>query len=176
VPKPTLVLVDEDWVWDNGDLGGPLLRIMELHDGSEDPAGARALVATLEPLMICYELELGRRPELTLTVAIRRVAPTEVDRVGIAVSEDAGEPTGMPSCVARALAHALPPHHQDPYGRYTLRFFPRRDQAPPLRLPDPDDAVIEGVGGACFIRQTHPCKPHKHCMGPTWARSHCKPP
>jgi hypothetical protein len=177
LPKPTLVLVDEDWVWDDGDLGGPLLRIMELHDGSEDPAGARALVATLEPLMICYELELGRRPGLTLTVAIRRVAPTEVDRVGIAVSEDAGDPTGgMSSCVAKALAHALPPHHQDPYGRYTLRFFPRRDQAPPLRRPDPDDAVIEGEGGACFIRETHPCKPHKHCMGPTWARSRCKPP
>lgn len=176
VPKPTLVLVDEDWVWDDEDLGGPLLRIMELHDTHEDHVGARALVAVLEPLMICYELELGRRPGLPLTVVVRRVPPTEVDPVGILVSLDAAEHSEMPSCVVRALAPALPPHPQDPHGRYTLRFLPRRDEAPPLRQPDRDDAVIEREGGACFVRQEHPCKPHKHCMAATWARSRCKQP
>lgn len=176
-PAPSLVLVDEDWVWNDEDPSGPLLRIVELQSANDDdPAAVRALLRVLEPLMICYELELGRRPGLMLGLTIRRTTPTDADGVGLSIEEAAVEPTGMPPCAARALARALPPHDRDPQGRYVLRFFPRRDEAPPLPLPHLDDTVIEREGGACFTVRTHPCKPHKHCMSPTWERTRCKRP
>lgn len=176
-PAPALVLVDEDWVWDDGDLRGPLLRIVELRSANDDdPTAVRALLGMLEPLMACYEVELGRRPELQLTLTIRRAPPSAGDAVGLAVVEDVAEPTGMPECARRWLAQALPPQEQDPEGRYALRFFPHRDQAPPLRRPGLDDVVIEREGGACFTRQVYPCKPHKHCKAADWGRTRCRPP
>lgn len=176
-PVPSLVLADEDWVWDDGDPSGPLLRIVEL-DGSnpDDPTAVRALLGLLEPLMVCYQQELGRRPGLTITLKIRRVAPTERNAVGLEVEDDVREPTQLPECAGRVLAMALPAQDRDPHGRYAVRFFPHRDQAPPLRLPDTDERVVEREGGSCFTVHTNPCKPHKHCMGPTWERTRCRHP
>jgi hypothetical protein len=177
VPAPSLVLVDEDWVWDDGDPSGPLLRIVELESANDDdPATIRALLGALGPLMACYDAALGRAPALTLTLTIRRTPPTEADRVGLTLAEDTAEPTGVPGCAAPILAQALPPHAQDPHGRYAVRFFPHRDQAPPLQLPDLDEVVIEREGGSCFTRRTYPCKPHKHCKAADWERSRCKHP
>lgn len=176
-PVPSLVLVDEDWVWDDEDPSGPLLRIVELDASNpDDPTAVRALLGVLEPLMVCYERELGRRPGLPLTLRIRRVAPTETNAVGLTVEDDEREPTELPECAGRVLAKALPAQDRDPHGRYAVRFFPRRDQAPPLRLPDVDDGVVEREGGVCFTVHTNPCKPHKHCMGPTWERTRCRHP
>ena len=177
VPVPKLALVDEDWVWDDGDPSGPLLRIVELQSANDDdPAAVRALLGVLEPLMACYDAELGRTPELIVTLTIRRTSPTAADREGLSIDEDTREPTGIPACARPFLVRVLPGQAQDPQGRYAVRLFPHRDRAPALRLPDHDDAVIEREGGSCFTMHTHPCKPHKHCMGPTWERTRCRHP
>jgi hypothetical protein len=185
VPVPKLVLVDEDWVLDDEDPGGPLLRIVELRPSApraprgtngDDPAPIRALLGVLEPLLHCYAAELGRTPALTLTLTIRRIAPTDADRVGLSIEENTAEPTGIPACARPILAQALPHHAQDPHGRYALRLFPRRDQAPPLWLPELDDVVIEREGGSCFTRRTYPCKPHKICKAADWQRTRCRHP
>jgi len=176
-PTPKLVLVDEDWVWNDGDPSGPLLRIVELQSSNDDdPTAVRALLGVLEPLMACYDAELGRTPELMLTLTIRRTPSTTADREGLSIEANTREPTGIPGCARPFLARALPPAAQDPHGRYAVRLFPHRDQAPALRLPDIDDTVIEREGGSCFTVHTNPCKPHKHCMGPTWQRTRCRHP
>jgi hypothetical protein len=177
VVVPSLVLVDEDWVRDAEDPAGPLLRIMELEAAKDDdPAPIRALLGVLEPLMRCYEAELRREPELTLTLAVRRTPPSETEPVGLSIAENVAKPTGMPACVEPILKQALPPHAQDPHGRYAVRFFPHRSEAPPLWLPDVEDVVIEREGGSCFTRRTYPCKPHKHCKAADWERTRCKHP
>lgn len=176
-PAPSLVLVDEDWVWDDGDPSGPLLRLVELESANEDdPAAIRALLGVLGPLMECYELALGRTPGLTLTLSIRRTPPSEGDAGGLSITENTAEPSGIPACAAPILTRALPPHAEDAHGRYALRFFPRRDQAHALRLPDFDEVVIEREGGSCFTRRTYPCKPHKICKAADWERTRCKHP
>jgi hypothetical protein len=176
-PPPLLVLVDEDWVWDDGDPSGPLLRLVELESADEDdPAAIRALLGVLGPMMECYERALGRTPGLALTLSIRRTPPSETDAVGLSITENTPEPSGIPACAAPILARALPPHAHDPHGRYALRFFPRRDQAHALPQPDLDDVVIEREGGSCFTRRTYPCKPHKMCKAADWERTRCKHP
>lgn len=176
-PVPSLSLVDEDWVRDLEDPKGPLLRIMELEaTHADDPAPIRALLGVLEPLMRCYELERARDPNLgRLTLSLRRTAPTDADPLGLTLAEDVARPTRVLACARPILSRVLPRHDRDPHGRYALRFFPQRDEAFPLQLPELDDVVIDREG-VCFTRREYPCKPHKRCMGPDWERTRCRHP
>ena len=158
------------------DPSAPLLRWTRLDPASDDPdAVIHRLLDELEPIMGCYEDALSTEPGRMLTLSVYRQTrsdPTD-DDLGLHVRP---EDPSFAACVRPLLERALPEITEDPHGRYAVRLFPRRAEAPRLRLPDAEDRVEQRPGGSCWTWETYPCAPNKRCKAAEWIRSQCHHP
>lgn len=175
-PLP-LVFTEAGWTRDPDDPGAALLRFTLVRPGdSSDPKPLRPLLDVLEPLMACYEVEPARPTDRGLAIHLRRDDEAHPTPDGFTLTVHAPAPDGLAACMTPVLRDALPPATQDHGAVYELSFYPRRELAPRLPQPQPDEEVLTREGGSCWLRETYPCKPHKRCMAPRWIRSRCRPP
>ncbi|MEM7155525.1 MAG: hypothetical protein AAF799_21935 [Myxococcota bacterium] len=175
-PPPALVFVGDGWVRDPDDPQAPLIRLIRLDPASEDPPTAtQALLDGLEPLMECYEAVLQTNPDWRFTLSLHRDEPREPgdDDLGLFVRPEA---PGFEVCARLSFQQVLPKLADDPHGRYAMRAYPRRSDAPRLRMPRAEDEVTQRHGGSCWTYENYPCAPKKRCKAPEWVRSQCHHP
>ena len=181
VAEPALApleLGEQGWARAGAEGSGPLLRLE--HYDSYGPVGAALeldLLDRLEPIYACFEVLLGERADAEMELSYRvRLGDGSEDGVELDLRPPA--PQATQACLRRGLASAGQGLATEERAGLVVRvqLFPRAQEAPPLRVPSPEDQNTTRIGGTCWTWEDYPCAPHKRCMADVWVRSACRPP
>lgn len=168
--KPVLVKSDSGWTR-AGDAEGPLLRVVEYHDGGAAlaPPITSAWLGALPALHACYAEWLRRDPQATATLVVSTQLPA--GKLEITGASD----NALMNCSRAAFASVKLPADAERTARLEIALYPRALSAQELG-DGRDDAKIERweADGSCWMIVTHPCAPNKMCMAPTRQRVRCK--
>ena len=176
-PLARLELGEQGWARAGAQGSGPLLRLE--HYDSYGPVGEALesdLLERLEPIHACFEALLGERPDADMELSYRVRLGDGIED-GVEIDARPPAPQGTQLCLRRGLASAGQGLAAEERAGLVvrLRFFPRAQEVPPLRVPSPEDQTSTRIGGTCWTWEDYPCAPHKRCMADVWVRPARRP-